>query len=751
MAIHTFLGKNLLLLICLTLLTATSVWAQRPKVGLVLSGGGAKGISHIGILQAADSAGLKIDYITGTSMGSIIGALYAVGYSGNDIEKIANKLDWNVLLSNKANYPDISIDEKDEYGRYSVELGMEKFKPTISTGLIESEELWLTLNELFLPVYQIKDFSDFNIPFRCIATDLSTGDPVVLSKGEIVNAIRSSMAIPSVFTAVDYDSTKLVDGGIVRNFPVTDVKEMGADIVIGVNLFSGLYDASKLNNALDVFYQIVQYRDAKDLAQEKKLCDLLIEPNLDKFSAGSFGSSKEIMEIGKETGKLYYQYFKHLADSLNKLYPIEYSPEGRLPQNESIIIDNITVEGIEKTSEKLLLDKIQLYPGNKYNAQQINEGFRKAYSSRYYDKVYYELKPTTNGHASLVCKVKETHLTQVKLGLSYHSYTGTAIFANLTIRNLLLDKSRTMAKIAVGEYFRALIEHKQAFGPKGNNFVNLSFLKENLPFNFYNDNEKRSLYKLNFSQFDLNYSKSYGTDWSTGAGISYQLTKFAPEVADNEKVKGDMSVFYTYLRADAKTTNRRLFPTKGYEFSAEAGMVFHRKASILAYDNDGNSIDASSLVNDTPEFYKIMLNFAKFHPLNNRLSFNYMLQSNICINSQGFLFDNFYIGGVQQLFKQQKVFVGINEGQITSSSFSSALLGLQYNFISNFFLLGKANSALYNFSTPTKVYDKDAVKFLNGFSLGLGYNLGLLPMEFTAMYSPEIGTLYKHIKIGFIF
>ncbi len=144
MAIHIFLGKNLLLLICLTLLTATSVWAQRPKVGLVLSGGGAKGISHIGILQAADSAGLKIDYITGTSMGSIIGALYAVGYSGNDIEKIANKLDWNVLLSNKANYPDISIDEKDEYGRYSVELGMEKFKPTISTGLIESEELWLT-------------------------------------------------------------------------------------------------------------------------------------------------------------------------------------------------------------------------------------------------------------------------------------------------------------------------------------------------------------------------------------------------------------------------------------------------------------------------------------------------------------------------------------------------------------------------------------------------------------------------------
>jgi len=202
--------------------------AQRPKVGLVLSGGGAKGISHVGILQAIDSAGLKIDYVTGTSMGSIIGGLYAIGYSGKEIKKISDNLDWDVILSNKPNYPDISIDEKDEYGKYSVEVGLKGLKPQIATGLLESEELWLKLNELFLPVYNIKDFSKFNIPFKCIATDLSNGNAIVIDKGEIVTALRSSMAIPSVFTAVDYDSTKLVDGGIIRNFPVTDVKEMGA-------------------------------------------------------------------------------------------------------------------------------------------------------------------------------------------------------------------------------------------------------------------------------------------------------------------------------------------------------------------------------------------------------------------------------------------------------------------------------------------------------------------------------------------
>jgi len=357
-----------------------AVFAQRPKVGLVLSGGGAKGISHIGILQAADSAGLKIDYLTGTSMGSIIGGLYAIGYSGKQIEKISNGLNWDAILSNKPNYKQVSIDEKDEFGKYSVELGMKGLKPQLGTGLIESEELWLTLNRLFLPVYDIKDFSKFNIPFKCIATDLSDGKAIVLSSGEIVTAVRSSMAIPSVFTAIDYDSTKLVDGGIIRNFPVTDIKEMGADIVIGVNLFTGLPDISKLNNLLDVFYQITQYRDAEDLVKEKKLCNLIIEPPVGQYSAGSFDATAEIMKIGKEMGKKYYPYFKHLADSLNQLYPVKFDPEGRLPKTESIIIDAIEYEGIENTSRSLLAHKIDIQAGRAYTASQINEGFQKNWS-----------------------------------------------------------------------------------------------------------------------------------------------------------------------------------------------------------------------------------------------------------------------------------------------------------------------------------------------------------------------------------
>ncbi|HTL08372.1 MAG TPA: patatin-like phospholipase family protein, partial [Chitinophagaceae bacterium] len=188
----------------------------RPKIGLTLSGGGAKGLAHIGILKAIDSAGLKIDYLTGTSMGSIIGGLYAIGYPADSIEKMARATNWDLLLSNQASLRTLFMEEKDEYSKYTVELPWVNHRFQLPTGVLQGQELWLKLSELLYPVYRNKDFSTFSIPFKCIGTDVGNGEAVVMSKGEITSAIRSSMAIPSFFTAVDYDGRRLVDGGIVR-------------------------------------------------------------------------------------------------------------------------------------------------------------------------------------------------------------------------------------------------------------------------------------------------------------------------------------------------------------------------------------------------------------------------------------------------------------------------------------------------------------------------------------------------------
>jgi NTE family protein len=740
------------LIYCFIVLFHINAQAQeRPKIGLVLSGGGAKGLSHIGILQAIDSAGLQIDYITGTSMGSVIGGLYSIGYSGNDIEKIAKELNWNTLLSNKPNYTDISIDEKDEYGKYSVEIGLERLKPQIGTGLIESEELWITLNQLFLPVYDIKDFSKFNIPFKCIATDLTTGDAVVLSNGEIVKAIRSSMAIPSVFTAVDYDSTKYVDGGIIRNFPVTDIKEMGADYVIGVNLFMGLPDISKLNTAMDVFYQITQYRDAADLVVEKKLCNLIIEPPLEKYSAGSFGDATDILAIGREMGKLYYPYFKKLADSINAIKAIPYDPTSRLPENKGIIIDAIEYFGIENTNQQFLVDKIDIKIGQSYTAEEINTGFRRAYSSRYYTTVNYQLHPTEKGHANLVCIVKEAPLTQAKVGISYLTYTGFAVIANLTARDVLFTKSRTMAKFAVGEYFRGLVQHRQAFGKKANTYFNMTYGYDHLPLNIYNNSNKRSVYNINKTTFDLNLTKTLTINWSITAGTNFQNVRYSPEVNSGLSYKGNFTEIYSYVRTESKTINSPNFPTKGHDLLFELGIDYNRSLKITADTSENNSAAIENQVEDSPELYRIKLRYTKYNSLSSKSTFIYKFDGAYCIGSKGFIFDNYFMGGVQQLLNQQMPFVGINEGQVQTHATAIAMVGYQYNLVGHVLIIGRINSSVYNFDDLWTAELTKQAKWINGFSLGVGYDIGSLPLEITAMYSPEINTVYSNIRVGFIF
>ena len=360
---------------------------KRPKIGLTLSGGGAKGLAHIGILKAIDSAGLKIDYITGTSMGSIIGALYAVGYHGDSIEKLARKMDWDLLLSNEMSLRSIIMEEKNEYFKYDVELPWVNNWFRLSTGVLEGQELWLKFAELLFSVYKVKNFKDFAIPFKCIGTDVSTGQAVVLDSGEIISAIRSSMAIPSLFTAVEYNGKKLVDGGVVRNFPVKDVREMGANIVIGsntdslhnlpliLNAYIGhsrpLYDSvqKKFNNLNDIEEQLKKgFQYVKYYYPNYKLPKILTYSGL--IGDPSVALTKDALAIGLQMflGKNFSAYntpeaIDQFPQYISRRFDVAYIPVNCL-QNIALDIypeklqeETLIEQIIEKGKQWWLLDK----------------------------------------------------------------------------------------------------------------------------------------------------------------------------------------------------------------------------------------------------------------------------------------------------------------------------------------------------------------------------------------------------------
>src|SRR5258708_950065 len=190
------------------------------------------------------------------------------------------------------------MEEKEEYSKYILELPWVKHRFKLPSGVLQGQELWLKFSELFFPVYKVKDFSQFNIPFRCIGTDIGSGEAVVMKDGEIVSAVRSSMAIPSVFTAFDYNGRQLIDGGIVRNFPVRDVKEMGADIVIGSNVANGLLPSDKVRNVLQVLLQIAFFREEEDARTEVPQCDIYIPFHIEKYTIGTFQDPPSIIHLG---------------------------------------------------------------------------------------------------------------------------------------------------------------------------------------------------------------------------------------------------------------------------------------------------------------------------------------------------------------------------------------------------------------------------------------------------------------------
>jgi len=742
----------LFILILLLISNENSAFAQRPKIGLTLSGGGAKGLAHVGVLQALDSAGLKVDYVTGTSMGSIMGAMYAIGYSGNQIDSISKILDWNVMLSGKPKYTDVGLDEKDEFGKYSVEIPMDGLNLKMGTGLMESEEVWLQFAEIFFHAYDQQDFSKFDIPFKCIGTNLSTGAAVVFEKGDLVKALRSSMSLPSIFPAVDYDTAQVIDGGIVRNFPVSDAIAMGADFTIGVNLFSGLSEASELNSAMDVMYQITNYRDAYDLVDQKKKCNILIEPPLTGYSAGSFSDGPAILDIGYQMREKYYPIFKRMADSLNNLYPATYEPYTRLKKKNAVIIDSIEAIGLERIRMDIVLQKAKLEVGEEYTVTELNDAFRRVYSTLNFTYAYYELIPTDEGHANMVMHINEQYRSALKVGLSYHTFTTPAIILNYTTRNLVFDKSRTMAKIAISEDLKGLLEHRQYFGKSLSSALTLSFNYIQQRVNKYDSvtYDLEEQYKTANPSLKLEYNYFVSQYSALGASFAYRYSQFSPQITSDIRFEGYNKDLYSELTYEINTLNRPFLPTSGVEAKFATGMEFNREFSKEDVSST-TPIDSTAKPKDPLFRFDFYVN--GFKSLGSRTTLLSNIQGGalaVPSDFHNYYLDNFLIGGIQKLYNHQFTLAGYQEGQIVATSFSSALLGVQYNVWGELYLLGKANIGLYNYIS-TDGLDNTNQKLISGFSATLAYNISALPFEFTWSYSPEINKIYSSIRIGFIF
>jgi NTE family protein len=556
------------------------------------------------------------------------------------------------------------------------------------------------------------------------------------------------MAIPSVFTAIDYKDTKLVDGGVVRNFPVRDVKDMGADHTIGVNLSQGLLKADQLHTAVDVLYQIAFYKDADDFQAERRLCNILIEPPMDDYSAASFSSADELISLGKEWGNKFYPTFKKLADSLKNTYPEYHFKKKRLPKHMKVTIDGIRINGLKNTSESSFIKRLNLDPGTAYDGVEVATAIRKVYGSRNYNRIAYHWEPTTEGRATLVFDVIENPQLYLKLGLHYHTFSNVAVITTLAGKNLLWDRSKSLMKLNISENFRMLLQQNQTFGKQDNNNLILSVYHERFKFPIYNNFEQTYLYRSFYTSFDLRLQHTFSQHSALGVGTAYEDFALRPRYTGAVDVKAGNNYWQTYLYYDLTTVNQKHFSTSGWKISVHIGQIYHQRPDDVLYEigEDSGIIDTLSFNN----YGQLRINIEKFKPLNEKWSLLSQLNTGMNLK-EGQSFLNFFnVGGLSDFLRNQITFAGLNEYQLNTNSIATFMLGLQYNPYNNLYTTVRANVGLYDFAYAIpEAFDTG--KFLSGYSFTVGYSSALGPIQISAMYNDQSSNFSGYVNIGFHF
>jgi len=360
---------------------------QRPKIGLVLSGGAAKGFAHIGVIKYLHEIGIHADYITGTSMGSIVGGLHAMGYNAKKMGQVAGSQDWSSLLSGYIPLKDVAPLEKQFHQKFPFFISYENGDMTLPKGVINSQKLDLLLSAMFSPAYHINDFDELNIPFRCVAVDIENGDIKVFKEGSLSRSIRASMAIPMVFTPEEIDNHLYVDGGLIRNFPVQEVIDMGADIIIGVFVGAELESKDQLKSMFDIFSQSTFMMSSLDSKAQAKLVDIYITPDVKDVPSFGFDQHRHIIEQGYQAAKANHSALKELADVLS-----EYEEPKRLkhlPIPEYLSMRKLELPETEKPFDDLALFKFGKYRRGGLSLDRLDEGITRIAGTNLYDKVSY--------------------------------------------------------------------------------------------------------------------------------------------------------------------------------------------------------------------------------------------------------------------------------------------------------------------------------------------------------------------------
>jgi len=728
--------------------TASVPWSeeqydQRPRVGLALSGGAAHGLAHIGLLQYLEEVGIHIDYITGTSMGAIIGGLYAVGYDAERCREVAATIDWDDVLSTRIPSSSVAPVEKYKHDKYPVSIDLRGSKLIIPTGIISSSRLDLLLEQLFAGAYKPMSFDSLPTPFRCYAVDIVDGTVVEMSSGQLSRSLRASMAIPSVFSPVEIDGRKLVDGGLIRNLPVSHCKDMGADIVIGSYVGSDRGDAAELGSLLDILKQSAFMMSISDSEYQQSLADIMVVPKVKDQSAIDFNNYQYLIDQGYQSAKEHKEEFLRLQQLLHRYDRPTKNPS--LDDPGFIFIDQVVVEAESRSVKELIHHKLNITNRSFATFQKITKGIESVYATKNFKKVDYQLNYKTEG-ADLIITAEEVEHSEIGANINHFSSTRSALLLSLQSRNLLGKLSNLDLTARVSEnpglfaqYYKRgrLLDDGLVYG------LSTKLEKLDLPFGYKDvvaaDTKLWEGEITPYLMWESSSNLSLKMYWKADF---YNLSNTIRRLGELNDIVVDQYSIGLELRYD--NLDRRHFPTQG-----TSAWLLGQYAYSQTYDIDWEGGGPPPAVPAPRPYLMPRAHVSTYQEV--AAGWNLRATVDAAYKREGYLLDNIYIGGTDQERQDRLPFIGLREADLHMQTYGYGLLALrrQLTNITYLSFIGQGiigNSPIISFTAPP---DTEDVLSLWAVGVSFGLDLPVGPLHLDIGYSSHLGDMGVAFSLGY--
>ena len=733
----------ILLFCCLIGFTQNPV-KENPKVGLVLSGGGAKGLAHIGVLKVIDSLGIRIDYIGGTSMGAAVGGLYASGYSAQQLDSVFREIDFDVLLGDKVPRASKTFQERKNAEKYAASLPLNNFKIKLPSSISRGQNVFNLFTKLTMNVREISDFSKLPIPFYCMATNLENGTSVLLDHGNLAEAITISSTLPTLFQPVEHEGLLLMDGGIANNYPIEHLRTKDLDYIIGVNVQEDLLSKDEIKSVSEILTQISNFRTVEAMKKKIKLTDIYIEPDVEGYSIISFNKGSEIIERGEVSVVPFLGELSAIAKTQN----FQKQPY-KAPVLDSLKINKINILGNEKYTSSYVLGKLRFRQNETLSFEDFKNGVNNLLATNNFKSFRYDFSQSEVEGYDLYGRIKETTNTSfLKLGIHYDQILKSSVLLNFTQKQLLLKNDVLSLDFILGDNSRFNFDYyidKGFYWSIGLNakFTHFKYDIDPLYFDGTLPESISSRIPTTYTDFTTSFfvETLIKRDFSFKLGATFKrinINSTSPlliSTFQNTKykiVESDFSYINALLKYD--TIDDVFFPSSGFLF--EGGMDLYLTAS---------SFDEFS------QFSVLKANIAKAFSITEDLSFLMGSEGGFMIGNDKIPIFNFGLGGyTHHKIINNGTFFGYDFFSLSGNSFVKAYLSADYEFYKrhhinisgNFSNIG--NDIFLNkewLTLPT----------YSGYAVGYGLETIFGPIELKFHWSPETDYTGVLVNLGYWF